>query len=107
MEKTIFILVCLPITSTVPRNLLWVVILFLNHVLPSHGGRYAPIGRITSFHGSFIHQRQAGATETVVGGALDFSLNEDEDYPANLYAGMWYRFGDAFIPYVGIRICGN
>lgn len=78
----------------------------LNPRVTVHGGGYAPIGRITTFHGSFIHQRQAGATETVLGGALDFALNEDGDYPANLYAGMWYRFGDAFIPYVGIEFAG-
>ncbi|MGN6495037.1 MAG: PorP/SprF family type IX secretion system membrane protein [Agriterribacter sp.] len=79
---------------------------FLNPRVTIDGGGYAPIGRITTFHGSFIHQRQAGATETVLGGALDFALNEDGDYPANLYAGLWYRFGDAFIPYVGIEFAG-
>ncbi|MBX2925574.1 MAG: PorP/SprF family type IX secretion system membrane protein [Chitinophagaceae bacterium] len=78
----------------------------LNPRVTIHGGGYAPISRITSFHGSFIHQRQAGATETVVGGAFDFNLNDDADMPANLYAGLWYRFGDAFIPYVGIEFAG-
>ena len=71
-----------------------------------HGGGYMPVGRITTLHASFIHQRQAGATETVAGAALAFRLNDDEDNETNLYAGMWYRFGDAFIPYVGIEFAG-
>ncbi|MFT3703373.1 MAG: PorP/SprF family type IX secretion system membrane protein [Agriterribacter sp.] len=71
-----------------------------------HGGGYVPVGRITTLHASFIHQQQAGAHETVAGAALSFKLNEDEDTEASLYTGMWYRFGDAFIPYVGIEFAG-
>ncbi len=78
----------------------------LNQRLTIHGGGYVPIGRITTFHGSFIHQRQAGATETVLGGAIAFNLSDDEDLEASLYTGLWYRFGDAFIPYVGIEFSG-
>ncbi|MBS1750256.1 MAG: PorP/SprF family type IX secretion system membrane protein [Bacteroidetes bacterium] len=74
--------------------------------LTIHGGGYIPVGRITTLHASFIHQRQAGATETVAGAALSFRLNEDEDTETNLYTGMWYRFGDAFIPYVGLEFAG-
>lgn len=78
----------------------------LNQRLTVHGGGYVPIGRITTFHGSFIYQQQAGATETVLGGAIAFSLSDDEYIESNLYAGLWYRFGDAFIPYVGIEFSG-
>lgn len=74
--------------------------------LTVHGGGYIPVGRMTTLHASFIHQRQAGATETVAGAALAFRLNEDEDTETNLYAGMWYRFGDAFIPYIGLEFAG-
>lgn len=78
----------------------------LNPRLTIHGGGATPIGRATTFHGSFIHQRQAGATETVLGGAVAFRLNDDENNETNLYGGMWYRFGDAFIPYVALEFAG-
>ncbi|MBX3240674.1 MAG: PorP/SprF family type IX secretion system membrane protein [Chitinophagaceae bacterium] len=78
----------------------------LNSRLTVHGGGYLPVAYRTTFHTSFIHQRQAGARETVIGGAFDFALNEDEDLAANLYAGAWYRFKDAVIPYIGIEFAG-
>lgn len=78
----------------------------LNSRLTIHGGGYVPVGRITTFHGSFIYQHQGGASETVLGGAMAFSLSDDEYIESNLYAGLWYRIGDAFIPYVGIEFSG-
>lgn len=78
----------------------------LNPRLTIHGGGYVPVGRITTLHASFIHQRQAGASETVAGAALSFKLNDDEDTETALYTGLWYRFKDAFIPYVGIEFAG-
>lgn len=78
----------------------------LNPRLTVHGGGYVPVGRITTLHASFIHQRQAGASETVAGAALSFKLNDDEDTETALYTGLWYRFKDAFIPYVGIEFAG-
>ena len=74
--------------------------------LTIHGGGYIPIGQYKTFHGSFIHQRQAGATETVLGGAMAFNVNYDEANPIELYTGLWYRFNDAFIPYVGLEVSG-
>lgn len=71
-----------------------------------HGGGYIPIGRITTLHSSFLYQQQAKASETVLGAAIAFSLGDDEDLDASLYTGLWYRFGDAFIPYVGIEFSG-
>ena len=74
--------------------------------LTIHGGGYIPVGQYKTFHGSFIHQRQAGATETVLGGAMAFNVNYDEENPIELYTGLWYRFNDAFIPYVGLEVSG-
>ena len=74
--------------------------------LTIHGGGYIPVGQYKMFHGSFIHQRQAGATETTLGGAMSFNVNYDEENPIELYTGLWYRFNDAFIPYVGFEIAG-
>ena len=28
------------------------------------------------------------------------------DNPSNVYGGLWYRFNDAIIPYVGIEFSG-
>jgi len=79
----------------------------LNPRLTVHGGGYAPIGRITTLHASFIYQQQAGASETVLGGAVAFKLNEDDNSnETNLYTGLWYRFKDAFIPYIGLEFAG-
>jgi len=74
--------------------------------LTLHGGGYVPVGQYKMFHGSFIHQRQANATETVIGGAMAFNVNYDEENPIELYTGLWYRFNDAFIPYVGVEVSG-
>jgi type IX secretion system PorP/SprF family membrane protein len=71
-----------------------------------HGGGYIPVGQYKMFHGSFIHQRQVNAVETVLGGAMAFNVNYDEENPIELYTGLWYRFNDAFIPYVGVEISG-
>jgi hypothetical protein len=39
--------------------------------------------------------------------AVGFNLNNDIDYrPTTFYAGSWYRFGDALIPYIGLEF-GN
>jgi type IX secretion system PorP/SprF family membrane protein len=71
-----------------------------------HGGGYVPVGQYKTLHGSFLHQRQAGAAETVLGGAMAFNVNYRDDNPIELYTGIWYRFNDAFIPYIGLDIAG-
>lgn len=68
-----------------------------------HGGGYLPVGQTTTLHLSAQHSRQAGAYETVVGGAIAFNLNDDFDRPTSFYAGSWMRMGDALIPYLGFE----
>ncbi|HEY8398828.1 MAG TPA: PorP/SprF family type IX secretion system membrane protein [Flavihumibacter sp.] len=68
-----------------------------------HGGGYLPVGPTTTLHLSALHSRQAGAYETLLGGALALNLNDDFERPTAVYAGSWYRFGDALIPYVGFE----
>jgi type IX secretion system PorP/SprF family membrane protein len=75
----------------------------LNTRLTVHGGGYFPVGQNNTFHLSALHSRQAGATNTVLGGAYAFNLNGDTDNPTSFYAGSWFRFGDAVIPYVGLE----
>ena len=72
--------------------------------LTIHGGGYKPIGTDKMLHGSFIHQRQAGASETILGAAVSFNLNGEEENPTALYTGLWYRFNDALIPYLGLEV---
>jgi type IX secretion system PorP/SprF family membrane protein len=66
------------------------------------GGRL-PMGQLNSLHLSANHSRQAGAVNTVVGGAYGLNLNADESSPTNLYLGSWFRVGDAVIPYIGLE----
>ena len=75
----------------------------LNPRLTIHAGGYFPVGQTTTLHLTAIHSRQAGAFETVLGGAVAFNLNNDEENPTNFYAGTWLRFNDALIPYVGLE----
>jgi len=78
----------------------------LNPRLTIHGGGYTPLAKFTTLHASFIYQNQAGANETVLGGAVSQNVNNDEESPVEVYGGLWYRFNDAIIPYVGLEFSG-
>jgi type IX secretion system PorP/SprF family membrane protein len=71
-----------------------------------HGGGYFPInGTPSTIYLSGLYNTQASAHELVFGGAWAVSATQDEDYPVNVYAGIWGRFSnvaDALIPYVGL-----
>ncbi|MFN8265625.1 MAG: PorP/SprF family type IX secretion system membrane protein [Chitinophagaceae bacterium] len=75
----------------------------LNPRYTIHGGGYFPVADATTLFVSAIHQRQAGASETVLGAALGFTVNGDFDNPVDVYAGSWVRLKDAVIPYVGLE----
>jgi type IX secretion system PorP/SprF family membrane protein len=76
----------------------------LNPRYTVHAGAYFPVGATTTLHTTALYQNQAGASEAVLGGALGFNLNNDIEYsPTTFYAGSWYRFGDALIPYIGLE----
>lgn len=76
----------------------------LNPRLTIHSGGYFKVGETTTLHLNAIFSQQAGANETVLGGAVAFNLNNDEtENPMNFYAGSWLRFNDAIIPYVGLE----
>jgi len=79
---------------------------FLNPRITLHGGTYLPIGLYSSLHASFIYQNQANASELLGGATLSFNLNHNYEFPTELYTGVWYRMGDAVIPYVGIETKG-
>jgi len=66
-------------------------------------GGSIPIGEGNSFHFSGNHSRQAGAVNTIIGGAYALNVGGDTEAPTNLYLGSWFRLGDAIIPYVGLE----
>ena len=74
----------------------------LNPRTTLHGGGYFPVGQTSTVHVSAIHSLQGKAHETLLGGAYQFRLSE-EYRPTSFYVGSWMRFGDAFIPYVGLE----
>ncbi len=75
----------------------------LNPRYTIHGGGYFPVADATTLFVSANHQRQAGASETMLGAALGLTVNDDFDNPTDVYAGAWFRVGDAIIPYAGLE----
>ncbi|HET7896785.1 MAG TPA: PorP/SprF family type IX secretion system membrane protein [Flavisolibacter sp.] len=71
--------------------------------LTIQAGGMMPLADNNAFHFSAIHSRQAGAYNTVIGGAYMLNLNNDPQSPKNLYMGSWFRLGDAIIPYIGLE----
>lgn len=75
----------------------------LNPRLTIQAGGKITVGFNNALHFSANHSRQANATNTTLGGAYALNVNEDEANPTNIYLGLWYRFKDAVIPYVGLE----
>jgi type IX secretion system PorP/SprF family membrane protein len=77
------------------------------YVLPTrttiHGGGYFPMGVNSTIHVSALHMMQAGASQTMIGGAVQLMANADDEKPTSLYFGSWMRFNDAIIPYLGLE----
>ncbi|MDF2193050.1 PorP/SprF family type IX secretion system membrane protein [Paraflavitalea sp. CAU 1676] len=82
----------------------------LNPRLTVHAGGAIPLGdRSKTVYLSSLFSRQAAANNIVLGGAVGFNVNGDEENPTNFYAGLWTRFNnvnDAVIPYVGLEFGG-
>ncbi|MFZ9718259.1 MAG: PorP/SprF family type IX secretion system membrane protein [Chitinophagaceae bacterium] len=68
-----------------------------------HGGGYFPAGDGITVFLSGIHQQQAGASETMIGGAIGIDVNSGAENLTTLYAGGWWRSRDAIVPYVGME----
>lgn len=58
-------------------------------------------GEYGKIYSSFTSMTQAGATETTVGAAYGVQLNDGEKN--ELIGGVWYRYKDAVIPYIGYQ----
>lgn len=63
------------------------------------GGAQVFIGEYGKTYFSITHQRQANASETTVGAAYGHQLSDGIKNEINF--GLWYRYKDALIPYVG------
>lgn len=74
----------------------------LNPRTTFHGGGYFPVGNNNTIHLSALYSMQAGAYETVLGGAVELPVSEGEK-PTSLYFGSWLRLKDAIIPYIGLE----
>lgn len=75
----------------------------MNPRITVHGGGYFPVADGKTVFVSALHQRQAGATETIFGGALGLTVNDDYDNATEVYFGSWVRLNDAIIPYIGLE----
>jgi type IX secretion system PorP/SprF family membrane protein len=75
----------------------------LNPRFTVHGGGYFPVADATTVFVSASHQRQAGATETIFGGAVGLTVNDNYDNATEVYFGSWVRLNDAVIPYIGLE----
>jgi type IX secretion system PorP/SprF family membrane protein len=69
-----------------------------------YGGGYFGVGDKATLYGSALHSQQAKSSETLVGAALGMTPNPEAIKPATIFGGVWTRFGDAIIPYLGLEI---
>lgn len=75
----------------------------LNPRTTFHGGGYFPLGPNSTLHVSALQMFQGGASETMLGGAIQLSATPDAAKPTSFYFGSWMRFNDAIIPYLGLE----
>ncbi|MFL9482182.1 PorP/SprF family type IX secretion system membrane protein [Chitinophagaceae bacterium LWZ2-11] len=75
----------------------------LNPRATFQAGTYFGISDNATLHFSGLQTFQGGASETLLGGAVQLTANPDVPKPTSLYLGTWVRFNDALIPYVGIE----
>jgi len=68
-----------------------------------HAGTYFAIANNATLHLSGLQAYQGGASETVVGGAVQLITNPDAEKPTSVYVGSWMRVKDAMIPYFGLE----
>jgi type IX secretion system PorP/SprF family membrane protein len=75
----------------------------LNPRTTFHGGVYFPTGDVTTLHVSAMQMFQGGASETLLGAAIQLNATPDVPKPTSFYFGSWVRFNDAIIPYIGLE----
>jgi len=75
----------------------------LNARTTIQAGGKIPMGTYNYLHFAANYSMQAKAHNTMIGGAYSLNVNNDEEYPTNVYLGAWYRLQDAIIPYIGLE----
>lgn len=75
----------------------------LNPRVTIQAGGKIPVGTYNYLHIAANHSIQAKAHNTMLGGAYSLNVNNDDENPTNVYLGLWYRFNDAAIPYMGLE----
>ncbi|TAG13735.1 MAG: type IX secretion system membrane protein PorP/SprF [Sphingobacteriia bacterium] len=86
-----------------PKQSLTGAAFVLNPRTNFHAGGYFPIGYSTSLHISGIQMFQNGASETMLGAAVQINATPDEIKSTSIYIGSWMRLNDAIIPYAGLE----
>jgi type IX secretion system PorP/SprF family membrane protein len=86
-----------------PKQQFTGALFLLNPRVTFHGGGYFPAGENVTLHISGLYSTQGKAAETLIGGAYQFSVANETEYPTSFYVGSWMRFNDAVIPYVGLE----
>lgn len=86
-----------------PKQQFTGALFLLNPRATFHAGGYFPVGTSNKIHLSGLHSSQGKTSETVIGGAMEFSVAPNAEKPTNFYAGSWIRIGDAVIPYIGLE----
>jgi len=76
---------------------------FLNPRYTFTAGGSFPVADNMNLHLSGLQNLQGGASESLIGGALQFIATPDDTKPTSFYAGSWIRIGDAIIPYLGLE----
>jgi type IX secretion system PorP/SprF family membrane protein len=76
----------------------------LNPRITVHSGGYFPVGQSGTLHVSGLFSSQGSASETVIGGAYEWTTGEETmEKPFSFFAGAWMRVKDAIIPYLGFQ----
>ena len=75
----------------------------LNPRITIQAGGKIPVGTYNYLHLAGNHSMQAKAHNSMIGGAFSLNVNNDDENPTNVFLGSWYRFQDAFIPYIGLE----
>ena len=78
-----------------------------------HAGFSFTVGEINTLYGSFVHMSTSLSSQTTIGMVYGLNMNggsregEGDEITSNeLLIGSWYRFNDAIVPYIGLKI-GN
>jgi type IX secretion system PorP/SprF family membrane protein len=68
-----------------------------------HSGGYFQVGEMNKMYLSGAYMNTETSNDLIFGAAFSKALTESADDNINLLLGGWYRYNDAFAPYVGME----